>query len=58
MKLRVFCGIVVRVPDYISRCPGLDTLQDFFLEVVGLQRGPLSLVFFIEILGNPELYYN
>jgi hypothetical protein len=33
------CGLVVRVPGYRSRGPGFD-----FWEVVGLERGPLSLV--------------
>jgi hypothetical protein len=37
------CGLVVRVPGYRSRGPGFDsrTLQG---KVVGLERGPLSLV--------------
>jgi hypothetical protein len=39
------CGLVVRVPGY--RSIGQDSIPDatrFFLEVVGLKRGPLSLV--------------
>jgi hypothetical protein len=37
------CGLVVRVPGYRSGGPGLDSraLQE---NVVGLERGPLSLV--------------
>jgi hypothetical protein len=37
------CGLVVRVLDYRSRDPGFDSgaLQK---KVVGLERGPLSLV--------------
>jgi hypothetical protein len=45
------CGLVVRVPGYRSRGPGLDSqLYQICLEVVGLQRGPLSLVSTIEDL--------
>jgi hypothetical protein len=36
------CGLVVRVPGYKSRGPGF--------EVVGLERGPLSLVSITEEL--------
>jgi hypothetical protein len=39
------CGLVVRVLGYRSRGPGFDSLHhQIFLEVVGLERGPLSLV--------------
>jgi hypothetical protein len=38
------CGIVVRVPGYRSRGPGFDSTTRCFWEVVGLERGPLSLV--------------
>jgi hypothetical protein len=39
------CGLVVRVPGYRSRDPGFDSrLYRIFWEVVGLERGPLSLM--------------
>jgi hypothetical protein len=39
------CGLVVRVPGYRSRGPGFDSLRyQIFWEVMGLERGPLSLV--------------
>jgi hypothetical protein len=39
------CGLVVRVPGYRSRGPGFDSRRyEIFGEVVGLERGPLSLV--------------
>jgi hypothetical protein len=39
------CGLVVSVPGYRSRGPGFDSRRyKFFWEVLGLQRGPLSLV--------------
>jgi hypothetical protein len=39
------CGLVVRVSGYRSRGPGFDSwLYQIFWEVVGLERGPLSLV--------------
>jgi hypothetical protein len=39
------CGLVVRVPSYRSRCPGFDSRRyQIFWKVVGLERGPLSLV--------------
>jgi hypothetical protein len=39
------CGLVVRVPGYTSRGPGFDSRRyQIFWEVVGLERGPLSLV--------------
>jgi hypothetical protein len=37
------CGLVVRVLDYRSRGPGFDS-QTLQKKVVGLERGPLSLV--------------
>jgi hypothetical protein len=37
------CGLVVRVLDYRSRGPGLDS-RHYQKKVVGLERGPLSLV--------------
>jgi hypothetical protein len=49
------CGVVVRVPGYRFRGPGFDSrLYQIFWEVVGLERGPLSLVMIIEALfpGN------
>jgi hypothetical protein len=46
-----FCGAVVRVPGYRSRGPGFDSRSyQIFGEVVGLERGPLSLVRIIEKL--------
>jgi hypothetical protein len=45
------CGLVVRVPGYRSRGPGFDSRRyQIFWEVVGLERGPLSLVRIIEEL--------
>jgi hypothetical protein len=45
------CGLVVRVPDYRSRRPGLDSRRyQIFWEVVGLERGPLSRMRIIEEL--------
>jgi hypothetical protein len=39
------CGLAVRVPCYRSRGPGFDfRLYQIFWEVVGVERGPLSLV--------------
>jgi hypothetical protein len=39
------CGLVVRVPGYRSRGPGFDSRRcQIFWDVVGLERGPLSLV--------------
>jgi hypothetical protein len=39
------CGLVVRVPGYISRGRGFDSRgYQICWEVVGLKRGPLSLV--------------
>jgi hypothetical protein len=38
------CGVVVRVAGYRSRDPGFDLRRyQIFWEVVGLERGPLSL---------------
>jgi hypothetical protein len=37
------CGLVVRVLDYRCRGPGLDS-RYYHKKVVGLERGPLSLV--------------
>jgi hypothetical protein len=43
--------LVVRVPCYRPRGPGLDSRQyQIFWEVVGLERGPLRLVTVIEEL--------
>jgi hypothetical protein len=45
------CGLVVRVPGYKSRGPGFESRRyQIFWEVVGLKRGPLSLVGVIEEL--------
>jgi hypothetical protein len=45
------CGLVVRVPGYRSKGPGFDSWHyQIFWEVVGLERGPLSLVRIIEEL--------
>jgi hypothetical protein len=39
------CGLVVRVPDWISRGPGFDSRHyQVFRVAVGLEGGPLSLV--------------
>jgi hypothetical protein len=45
---------VVRVPGYRSRGPGFDSWHyQIFLEIVGLEQGPLSLVSTIEeLLGR------
>jgi hypothetical protein len=44
-ELNRLCGLVVRVPSYRSRGPGFDSRRyQIFWEVVGLERGPLSLV--------------
>jgi hypothetical protein len=50
------CGLVVRVPGYKSRDPGFDSRRyHIFLEVAGLERGPLSLVSTIEeLLGKKK----
>jgi hypothetical protein len=45
------CGLVVRVPGYRSRGPRFDTRRyQIFWEVVGLKRGPLSLLRIIQEL--------
>jgi hypothetical protein len=45
------CGLVVRVPGYRSRGPGFYSRRyQIFSGVVGLERGPLSLVRIIEEL--------
>jgi hypothetical protein len=45
------CGLVVRVPGYRSRDPWFDSRRyQIFWEIVGLERGPLSLVRIIEKL--------
>jgi hypothetical protein len=48
------CSLVVRVPSYRSRYPGFDSRRyQIFWEVVGLERGPLSLVITSEeLLGR------
>jgi hypothetical protein len=48
------CGLVVIVPGYRSRVPGFDSQRyQIFWEVVGLERGPFSLVSAIEeLLGR------
>jgi len=41
----LLCGLVVRVSGYRYRGPGFDPRRyQFFWVVVGLERGPLSLV--------------
>jgi hypothetical protein len=45
------CGLVVRVPGYRSRGPGFNSGRyQIFWEVVGLERGPLSLMSITEEL--------
>jgi hypothetical protein len=45
------CGLVVRVPCYRSRGPGFDSRRyQIFSEIVGLERGPLSLLSITEKL--------
>jgi hypothetical protein len=48
------CGLVVRVSGYKPRGPGLiPRATRYFWEVVGLERGPLSLVSTVEeLLGR------
>jgi hypothetical protein len=48
------CGLVVRVPGYRSRSPRFDSRRyRIFWEVVGLERGPLSLLSTtVELLGR------
>jgi hypothetical protein len=50
-KVDRLCGLVIRVPGYRSRGPGFDSRRyHIFLEVVGLERGPLRVVRIIEEL--------
>jgi hypothetical protein len=52
---KVVSGLVVRVPGYRSRDPGFDSgSYQIFLEVVVLERGPLSLVSITEELLEME----
>jgi hypothetical protein len=45
------CGLVVRAPGYRVRGPGFDSQRyKIFLEVMGLERVPLSLVRITEAL--------
>jgi hypothetical protein len=45
------CGLVVKVPVYRSRGPAFDSRRcQIFWEVLGLERGPLSLVRIIDEL--------
>jgi hypothetical protein len=45
------CGLVVRIAGYRSRGPGFDSWRNQIIcEVVGLERGPLSLMRIIEEL--------
>jgi len=45
------CGLVVRVSGYRYRGPGFDPRRyQIFCVVVGLERGPISLVWSIEEL--------
>jgi hypothetical protein len=47
----LLCGLVVRVPGYRSECLGFNSRRyQIFREVVGLERGSLSLVSIIEQL--------
>jgi hypothetical protein len=52
------CGLVVRVSGYRSRGPGsIPGATRFFWQVVGLERGPLSLVSTTEeLLGRKNSY--
>jgi hypothetical protein len=52
-KVDRLCGVVVTVPGYRSWGPGFDCRRyQIFWEVVGLERGPLSLVRIIERLRS------
>jgi hypothetical protein len=45
MNMDRLCGLVVRIPGYRSRGPELDSQRyQISSELVGLERGPLSLV--------------
>jgi hypothetical protein len=51
MSFNRLCGLVVRVPGYRSRGPGCYSRRyQIFCEILGLERGPLSLVKIIEEL--------
>jgi hypothetical protein len=51
MSIDRLCGLVVGVPGYRSRGPGsIPGATRFFLEVVDLKRGPLSLAIATEEL--------
>jgi hypothetical protein len=51
--LDLLCGLVVRVPVYRSRASEYDSWHYQIFLVVGLERGPLSLVSTIEeLLGR------
>ena len=50
------CGLVVRVSSYRSRGPGFDPRRyQIFWVVVGLKRGPLSLVRSMKKVAAPGL---
>jgi hypothetical protein len=50
-KMDRLCGLVVIIPGYRSRGPGFVSRRyQIFWEVLGLERGPLSLVRIIEEL--------
>jgi hypothetical protein len=54
-SLKYYCGLVVRVPGYRMSGPEFDSLRyQIFWEVVGLERGPLSLVSTTEELLGRE----
>jgi hypothetical protein len=66
VSIKHLCGLVVIVPRYRSKGPGFDSQRyQSFWEVVGLERGPLSLLSTIEKLlgtkssgsGLESLYY-
>jgi hypothetical protein len=54
LKCDCLCGLVVRVPGYRSRRPGFDCRRyQVFWKILGLERGPLSLVSITEeLLGR------
>jgi hypothetical protein len=52
------CDLVVKVPAYRSRGPGFDSRRyQIFCEVVGLERGPLSLLRINEELFQRNIGY-